>query len=176
MTSWPQAPAPWLFTPGLYMVTAGTYEKRPFFDTLQQRDALMEDLLTGTTEFGWQLHAWSVFANHYHFVARSPEDAASLARMLSKLHTTSALRLNREQGTPGRKVWFQYWDSQLTFERSYFARLHYVHENPVKHGVVLDAENYPWCSAAWFAENATAAFRRTIQRFKCERVNVPDDF
>ena len=25
-------------------------------------------------EFGWQLEAWAVFSNHYHFVGHSPEE------------------------------------------------------------------------------------------------------
>jgi hypothetical protein len=30
------------------------------------------------------------------------------------------------------------------------ARLHYVHQNAVKHGLVQQANQYRWCSAAWW--------------------------
>ena len=176
MSPWPHAPTHWLFTPGLYMVTAGTCEKRHFFDTPARRDLLMSRLLEVAAEFEWQLHAWSVFSNHYHFVALSPASPATLRAFLSKLHANTARELNNEQNFPGRKVWFQYWDTHLTFERSYLARLNYTHHNPVKHGLATSAENYPWCSAAWFAGNATTAFRRTVESLKIDRVNVPDDF
>ena len=33
--------------------------------------------------------------------------------------------------------------------KSYLARLNYVHQNPVKHGLVRVANQYRWCSAAW---------------------------
>ena len=176
MGSWPHAPAHWLFTPGLYMVTAGTYEKHHFFDTPARRDAMMESLLTIAAEFGWRLQAWAVFANHYHFVARSPDDPQTLTGFLAKLHANTARQLNKEQAALGRKVWFQYWDTRLTFERSYLARLHYTNQNPVKHGLSENAQNYPWCSAAWFAESATPAFRHTVESFKVDRVSVHDDF
>jgi hypothetical protein len=42
--------------------------------------------------------------------------------------------------------------------------------------VVRNAENYPWCSAAWFARHARPAFFKTVRGFKIDRVNVPDDF
>src|SRR6266568_1178059 len=58
----------------------------------------------------------------------------------------------------GRRVWFQYHDTQLTFEKSYLARLKYVNENPVHHGIVLRATNYGWCSARWFEDHAERAF------------------
>src|ERR1700689_3090201 len=43
-----------------------------------------------------------------------------------------------------------------------FARLHYVHRNPVHHGLVRAATAYPWCSAAWFETEAPASFRKTV--------------
>ena len=88
----------------------------------------------------------------------------------------TAQELNRQDAALGRKVWFQYWDSHLTFERSYLARLHYVHTNPEKHRVIPLAENYKWCSADWFARNASPAFVATVKSFKTDILDVPDDF
>ncbi|MBI5442074.1 MAG: transposase, partial [Deltaproteobacteria bacterium] len=133
------------------MVTAGTYRKLPHLHTPERRDFFQEALFACAREFGWVLHAWSVLPNHYHFVAASPEDAATLRRLVGKLHMTTSKQLNAWDGQAGRKMWFQFWDSHLTFERSYLARLNYVHSNPVHHGVAERAEDYRWCSASWFA-------------------------
>ena len=84
------------------------------------------------TEAGWELHAWALLSNHYHFIASSPSDPGTLRRMLSKLHTLSARDLNVLDGQPGRKVWFQYFDSHITYTKSYLPRLKYVHHNPVQ--------------------------------------------
>lgn len=89
---------------------------------------------------------------------------------------TTAKQLNLWDRTPGRKVWFQYWDTHITFEPSYLARLNYIHQNPVKHGIVRSAEDYAWCSAAWFAENASPAFVKTVAGFKTDRLGIVDDF
>ena len=51
-----------------------------------------------------------------------------------------------------------YWDTQITFQRSCLARLNYVRQNPVHHGVVHKASEYHWCSAAGFERSARAAF------------------
>ena len=88
----------------------------------------------------------------------------------------TAQELNRQDGTAGRKIWFQFWDSHITFERSYLARLHYIHYNPARHGVSGVAENYKWCPASWFARNATPAFLATVKEFKTDQLEVPDDF
>jgi len=88
----------------------------------------------------------------------------------------TAKQLNLWDNTPGRRVWFQFWESHITFERSYLARLNYVHHNPARHGVIPLAGNYKWCSAAWFGRNASPAFVNTVKSFKTDHVNVPDDF
>ena len=89
---------------------------------------------------------------------------------------TTAKQLNDWDATPGRQVWFQYWDGHITFEKSYLARLNYVHNNPVRHGVVQFAENYRWCSASWFIQNASPALVATVKGFKTEKLDIPDDF
>ena len=59
---------------------------------------------------------------------------------------------------------------------TYVARLNYVHQNPVKHGLVPVANQYPWCSARWFERMASAAQVRSIYRFKVDQVKVLDEF
>jgi putative transposase len=174
--NWPHAPKHWLFEQGIYMVTAGTFQKLPHLNSPARLDFFMESLFAYAKEFGWELKAWAVMSNHYHFVASSPVDPGTLRKFLGKLHMKSAKELNLQDAAPARKVWFQFWDSRITFERSYLARLHYVHYNPALHGVVPVAENYKWCSASWFARNASPAFLATIKNFKIDTLDLPDDF
>lgn len=158
------------------MVTAGTHAKQAFLNTPARLDFFRDALFSCAREFCWQLRAWAILSNHYHFLAASPPDASNLKKMLGKLHMTTAKQLNLWDRTPGRKVWFQYWDTHITFEPSNLARLNYIHQNPVKHGIVRSAEDYAWCSAAWFAENASPAFVKTVAGFKTDRLGIVDDF
>ena len=64
----------------------------------------------------------------------------------------------------------------MTYQRSYLARLNYVHQNPVKHGLVPVANQYRWCSAAWFERTSSTAQVKSIYRFKVDQVRVQDDF
>jgi len=176
---WPHAPTHQLSIAGTYLVTAATYLKAHHFRGAERLRVLQRGLLKLAREFGWQLEAWAVFSNHYHFVGHSPigqETAGSLSRMLGRLHAKSAGWINRLDGAPGRQVWHNFWDTRLTFQKSYLARLNYVHQNPVKHGLVPVASQYPWCSARWFERTASAAQVKSIYRFKVERVHVSDDF
>ncbi|MCL4464826.1 MAG: transposase [Chloroflexi bacterium] len=173
---WAHAPSH-LFVPGgAYIITAGTYRKTPLFNSPDKREFLMQSLFAEAERWGWSLQAWAIMANHYHFVALTPEQATTLPRLITSLHSKTAIWLNKTDGAPGRKVWFQYWDTRLTYQHSYLARLNYVHHNPAKHGLVEDAENYRWCSMGWFTRNATAGFRQTVLSFKYDLVRVEDNF
>jgi putative transposase len=176
---WPHAPTHRLSESGTYFVTAGTYLKAHHFRSPQRLDVLQRELITIAHDFGWNIEAWAVFSNHYHLVAQSPRDsthAMSLSQMLGILHTRIASWINRLDGTRARKVWHNFWDTKLTFEKSYLARLNYVHQNAVKHGFVPVANLYRWCLAGWFEGIASPAMVRSIYRFKIGDVRVRDDF
>ena len=177
--SWPHAPAHKLSESGTYFVTAGTYRKRHHFRQAKRLGVLHRGLLKVAQEFEWAVEAWAVFSNHYHFVAHSPRTengASSLAAMLGVLHCETAKWLNRLDHTPERKVWHNFRETRLTYQKSYLSRLNYVHRNPVKHGLVPAANLYPWCSAAWFERTATPAQVQTIYAFPTDRMNVYDDY
>lgn len=111
-------------------------------------------------------------SNHYHVVARSPDDAESLARFVRAVQSKTAVWLNNRDGTPGRKVWFQYWDTCFTLRKSYRARLNYVHGNPIKHSLVTNAGDYPWRSMAWMLSGAEPEFKREVLLAPCDRIHV----
>jgi putative transposase len=176
---WPHAPTHQLSVRGTYFLTASTYLKSHFFRDPKRLDVLLRGLLKVSRDFGWQLEAWAIFSNHYHWVAHSPDtedDATSLTQMLRVLHTKTARWVNKLDGTINRQVWYNYRETRLTFQRSYLARLHYVHQNPVKHGLVTVANQYRWCSAGWFERTASVAQVKSIYRFKIDQMRVQDDF
>jgi putative transposase len=173
---WPHAPVHRLSENGVYLVTAGTLHKQHLFDSSAKRDLLERLLLTQARAQIWDLEAWAVFANHYHFVARGNPNSLPMREFIRTLHSVSARELNALDQAPGRTVWHNFWDTRLTHQYSYLARLNYVHQNAVKHRLVAVASQYPWCSAAWFERVASPAKVKTIYGFKADAVVVPDDY
>jgi putative transposase len=176
MIQWPHAPVHKLDEPGAFIVTAGTYLKAHHLRKSVLLDSLQTTLFSEANRFGWQLQAWALFSNHYHFVALSPLDTGTLQYLLRRLHSITAREANQVNGRQGQQVWHQYWDTHLTYERSYYARLNYVHQNPCRHGLVPLASNYPWCSAGWFERTGTPGFVKTVSAFRTDRISVQDDF
>jgi putative transposase len=176
---WPHAPEHRLSVRGTYFVTASNYLREHHFAGKARLLVLHRGLLKVAADFGWRLEAWAVFSNHYHFVGHSPEaadTAENLSQMLGLLHEKTAKWINKLDAAPARKVWHNYRETRLTYEKPYLARLNYTHQNPVKHGLVPVSNQYPWCSARWFERTATSAQIKTIYKFKTSQIKVQDDF
>lgn len=176
MTQWPHSPLHLFNEKGTYMVTGATLHKKLLFETSEALDLLQNTLLVLALQYEWYLEAWSLFPNHYHFIAQSPDNPTTLQKFISHFHSTTARSLNILQQAPGRKVWYQYWDSHITFQSSYLTRLNYVMLNPVRHGIVSCATQYRWCSAHWFEKNASKAYYKTVMNLNTDTVSVIDDF
>jgi putative transposase len=176
---WPHAPTHCLAHQGTYFVTASTYRKENHFCGADRLRVLQRGLLSVARDYDWHLEAWAIFSNHYHFIGHSPPgipNASNLSDMLSMLHVKTAGWINKLDRKNGRQVWFNFHETRLTYQKSYFARLNYVHQNPAKHGLVPVANQYPWCSARWFERSAAPAAIKSIYRFKIDRLQIADDF
>jgi putative transposase len=115
---------------------------------------LCDQLLELAEKHHWQLQAWAAFPDHYQFVALSPPEAASLTTLSRHLHSLTTTQANRwEATTRGRRVWFQYRETNLTYPESDFASLSYVHRNAVHHHIVPEPSLYP-SGARWAGSSA----------------------
>src|SRR5215203_5681525 len=155
------SPPHWFVSNAIYMVTGSTLYRKPLLDSDEKLANFCETLFERANILNWSLDAWFVTSTHYHFIGRSPENALSLKTLIQGIHSISAKFLNQIDGTPGRKVWYNYWDSCIQSETSYFARMNYVIMNPVKHGLVQIPEEYPFSNYKYF-ENLEPDFQKII--------------
>ena len=95
--------------------------ERHHFQSSGRRGLLCETLRRLAAKCTSNLQAWAVF--YYHWVGLSPHDPATLRTLVSELDTQTSSAVNEADHTPGRQVCFQYWETRLTHQRSYLARL-----------------------------------------------------
>ena len=172
--SWPHAPSKIVNGPSLIIITAGTYHKEHHFRAHDRLTFLQDSLFEVAHETGWELQAWGKFSNHYHMVGICSE-SDGVKNFTKRLHARSAQHINRLDEEPGRKVWYRCRDTHLTNEKSYLARLAYVHNNPRKQLGIMP-EDYPFGSMHWFKTNADRAFFETVMSFPFDSISIDDDF
>jgi putative transposase len=168
---------PHYFVPrAMYMITGAILHNQHLLIENRRKEIVLQTLLERAALLGWNLQAWSILNNHYQLIAQAPENAVNLSKLIQQLHSITAIQINRWDNTPGRQVWSNYWDSCLTHERSYLARLHYVHMNPIKHGLAENAMNYPFCSYKWFMAHGDEVLKEQVFAQPIDRVNIFDEF
>jgi len=168
---------PHFFVPNYkYIVTGATYQKRSFMSSDKEKEIFLRTLIDRSEFEEWKLEAWAVLSNHYYFIAQAPKSPTNLSSMIRAIHSISGKYFNHLDSLKGRRVWYNYWDTCITHGGLYLARLHYVHVNPVKHGLVDCPEDYSFCSYDWFMRNSEKSFRDSVLQQPMELINIRDDF
>lgn len=100
----------------------------------------------------YHLHAWVVMPNHVH-VLIEPMAGNTLADVVQSWKSfTAKLILKNTAGEPpalpgNARLWqSDYWDRFIRNERHYHSTVDYIHNNPVKAGLVARAEDWTWSS------------------------------
>ena len=147
----------------LYLLTATNFDHQAILNTAARRDEFADKLLSRFVALPEsELFGWCLLPNHYHLLARVGLD--SFATMIQRLHNGTATQWNREDNTPGRRVWFSYCERDIRSERHFWVALNYVHANAVKHRYVKNAFDWPWSSVHDFAAQHGKDYLRQLWR------------
>ena len=140
---------PHLYEPNtIYFLTDKTIKGESYFETVEKKTLFLQVLKQALSKFSYRLYAFVIHDNHYHILV-GVSDAQTLPAFINNLHSNSARLINKPDSTPGRAIWYQYWDRCIRTDRDFWFRFNYIHHNPVKHGYLKtqqEAEAYPWCS------------------------------
>ena len=129
----------------IFLITAACFEHRPLLASPERLEDFCNALINGVSKYlGRSVIAWVVQPNHYHILVRSDLDL--LRPWIGRLHNGKSTQWNREDGLPKRKVWYRFADRRMRSDDHYYATLNYIHANPVKHGYVQKALDWPWSS------------------------------
>jgi putative transposase len=94
----------------------------------------------------YDLHAYAVMANHVHLLL-TPQIA--LPKLTKSLKGITAKRANALLGLTGSPFWKEESYDRLVRNEHEFERIrNYIEQNPVRAGIVRNASEYEWSSAA----------------------------
>ena len=93
--------------------------------------------------------AYCLMSNHWHLLLW-PEGDGQLSRFMHWLTTTHASRLRRQSETAGEGAVYQSRFSAVAIQnpRHLSTAWRYIERNPIEAGLVQQAQEWPWSSAA----------------------------
>jgi putative transposase len=145
---------------GVYFFTVNLAERRGNTLLVDRIDVLRDAFLRTRLERPFALEAIVVLPEHLHCLWRLPpgdNDFPTRWRLIKSRFsraiavTERQSRSRRRQGERG--LWQRrYWEHMVRDDDDYRHHLDYIHFNPVKHGLVRDAADWPHSSLSqWIA-------------------------
>ncbi len=161
---------------GIYFITYSVVEWIDVFTRPVFKDMIVESLKYAQQSKGLIVHAWVIMSNHVHLIASAKENysLSDIMRDHKKYTTKQIIKEIQENPEESRKNWmlwlfashgnknpnnkeYQFWQQdnhpiELDTTEMMDQRLEYLHNNPIKAGLVFEAEEYPYSSAIDYAD------------------------
>ena len=131
----------------IYFITAVARGRQPLFADDNHLAILRETMREVKKIHPFQMRAYVFIPDHFHLLLRVGNET-DISRTLQSIQRNFTLNYKAATGIQGRvKVWQRgFWDHVIRDERDYLNHMHYIHFNPVKHGLVTKPADYPHSS------------------------------
>ncbi|MGB1109435.1 MAG: REP-associated tyrosine transposase [Gammaproteobacteria bacterium] len=132
------------FSGALYHVTSRGDRRETIFEEEADFGLFLDVLAEVVDRFNWLCHAYCLMTNHYHLVIETPD--GNLAKGMRHLNGVFTQASNRKYSRSGHLFQGRY-KAILVDSESYLLELaRYVVLNPVRAGMVEQAEQWLWSS------------------------------
>ena len=123
-----------------HFVTFTCYHRRRRFDSPAVYDLFLDVLEQMRCRFALRIYGYVVMPEHVHLLVSEPE-RSRLADAMHYLKLSFAKRV-------GAGVFWQkrYYDRNVRDEHEFREKLRYIHRNPQKRGLALEAVDWKWSS------------------------------
>ncbi|MFW6370543.1 MAG: REP-associated tyrosine transposase [Bacteroidota bacterium] len=158
---------------GAYFLTLSVVNWVDVFTRQTYRDIIIENLRYCQKNKGLVIYAYVIMSNHIHLLVQSLEENLSGTIRDFKSYTSKTILENINNVSESRKEWllkhfeiaakkhkrnsnYQFWTHNNHPEIIYSdkfvkQKLEYIHNNPVKAGIVRNPEDYIYSSASNYA-------------------------
>ncbi|GAB2832126.1 REP-associated tyrosine transposase [Ferruginibacter profundus] len=146
------------------------------FSREQYKEIMIESLQYCQQQKEMVLHAWIIMTNHVHLIISSNNNKLeNIVRDLKKYTSKQIIKSIKENNSESRKEWmlnifrytgqgnsnnkdYQFWKQdyhpvELNTTEKIQQRLNYLHENPVRSGLVWEPWHYKYSSAIDYYSN-----------------------
>jgi putative transposase len=127
-----------------YHVLSRGNEKREIFRDDKDYLKFLEILERVVDRFHLEVHAYVLMKNHYHLLVRTREE--SLSRAIQWLGVSYSVWFNRKHQRSGHLFQGRFKSFLIENERYLTAMCLYIHNNPLRAGIVKRSAHYKWSS------------------------------
>ena len=148
------------FSGAFYHVTSRGNEEKEVFKSQKDREKFLDYLATASSRYGAVIHAFCLMGNHYHLLLETPD--GNLSQIMRHINGAYTTYFNSRRKRAGHLFQGRY-KAVLVEAEAYATELtRYIHLNPVRAGITVCPETYPWSSyRGYIGQTATPKWLRT---------------
>ena len=165
-------------TPGdAHELTFSVYQRFPFLNSDRTCQRLANAIDEAREKHSFWLWAYVFMTDHVHLLLypfAPVYDIAQIRKAIKEPVGRKAIRhmeenspawldkLTRERGGKTERLFWQSgggYDRNVTESKTLEFMIEYIHDNPVRRGLVDDARKWKWSSAAWYADGTVGPLR-----------------
>ena len=144
-------------------ITVVTKNRLPVFKTDQMKAVLCRAIDEARTSAGFLVFAYAIMIDHMHLLTSRPTTTSNVLRVLKGLtarrvidylkgnnYLASLSKLEHQERDRSHR--YSLWQTEknvlpIFTEGMFMEKVNYIHQNPVRAGLVDRATDYRWCSA-----------------------------
>ena len=148
------------FSGAFYHVTSRGNEQKEVFKSQKDREKFLDYLATASARYGAVIHAYCLMNNHYHLFLETP--GGNLSQIMRHINGAYTTYFNVKRKRSGHLFQGRY-KAILVEADAYATELtRYIHLNPVRAGMTVRPEAYPWSSyRAYIGQTALPEWLRS---------------
>ena len=126
----------------VYFITCVTHERMPIL--VANSDLIVGPIFEMQKRLVFSVEAWVILPEHFHAIVTPTR--SNLSTVVQSLKQSFSMNYRKRCCVTG-KVWqLRFWDHVIRNDLDMMRHIDYIHYNPVKHGLVEDASEYPLSS------------------------------
>ena len=136
-----------------HFITFTCYRRLQQLLKSEVRDLVVAALELARVHFEFRVYGFVVMPEHVHLLFSEP-DRGTVANAIQSLKISSAMQSASLRDWEGCRspLWQKrYYDRNIRDDREFVEKLRYVHRNPVKRGLCMRPEDWPWSSFRHYA-------------------------
>ena len=130
---------------GVYHILFRGVNQQSIFEEKADYDKLKETILIVKEEMGFEIYAYCFMSNHVHIVLKEKRDR-DISLIMKRILTKYARWYNIKYGRSGALIANRYKSVPVEIDEYFLHLIRYIHQNPVKAGIVEKLGEYRYSS------------------------------
>ena len=129
---------------GVYRIMLRGINRQDIFEDEEDIQRLLETIVRYKAICKYEVYAYCIMSNHVHLLLKETED--TISNVVKRISGSYVFWYNKKYERCGHLFQERYKSEAVESDEYLLTVLRYIHQNPIKAGMVKDISTYKWSS------------------------------